>query len=706
MRITQIGDYNLAAEHIRCRYVFGQQGTMTGQVGSRARVGFDPVIESFTPAVSSASIRIMQEPSSPLSPGLFAEHVFRIINPLGIRRRLVARRNPADPASDYEAYVYFNTVSQTDEGVWLASFDNPAGVWQSLTDKTGDLLDPLEVTGNVPARPVITILGGQAVKRQRFTWTDRSGHGVSSYLVGVTPAEPHSEHQYRVFHGGLGMEVPFSYEGGRLWFRVDINPDQTVWADVYMGSAIDNQVYSGKLNRAGVTLNAGLVAGQVSSDPDEAGANPIAPVWAWQPAPTVKHARQRPYTFGMVQLGDSPGLELVDRDLTGESVALDDDADALVISTGVEATRIEGLSLRLSAGYRARVDPPSPPDPGAKTRRMRIRIANFVGTALSNTQEEIFCQWTFGFLTYPESFEQPNLPGSYFPPDGSKPQDFKKWTEYYTGLNVISGGSGLYYIDFPPSAFRGQDIPLIQMSTFSYDKLWPSGIRTTQVNAPMPPHLFQADWVDPVTNKPIDMLGLASADVAVETNPEILGRVKASVIYRRREDRTWRVAWTKTVQASVAPGIVDTINDLTVQTPGAIAIGVRLEPASLNATRIDWGTLEVTSTPTIILDGSKTPQVSSSLAINAQQLNGALVNSLSKTQLRFQNTLSDDTGLTIDASTLDIRGLDGQGPYYGAPYPSRGVQLFQLDPGSNLVYASGDLSTADIDLSWRERLAI
>src|SRR5690606_26497524 len=143
------------------------------------------------------------------------------------------------------------------------------------------------------ALPTLTFTGGDAVTRQRVTYTDRTGHGVSAYMVSVAPEEDElSEENYVIYANGL--QIPFVFDSGRLYFRIDCPPPpERTFVDVYQGASIANTVTAGRLDPAGTTLNAALGSGTVEADTAAAISNPLAPSLAWHPGVTYPHEQRR-----------------------------------------------------------------------------------------------------------------------------------------------------------------------------------------------------------------------------------------------------------------------------------------------------------------------------------------------------------------------------------------------------------------------------
>lgn len=716
MEITHIDSYPVndsegAIVEVLMRRI-GNAQPLTLATRTRERVDMTPAYESGNYQVTEQVFDVHPLAASELTEEAFSELVYGVFLPSSTVRVLTATIN----GDTYTTRARVTSFGWSNFFAWQGTFQFVDPFWYATTPTVvSDFTEPIEVSGNVPALPTLEVTGGDVVTRQRVTYTDRTGHGVSAYLVSVAPdVDDLDEANYVIYANGL--QIPFTFDTGRLYFRIDCPPppDHT-FVDIYQGASINNTVTAGRMDAAGTTLNAALSSGTVEADTDAAISNPLAPSLAWHPSITYRHQQRRNYVYGL----DGTDIVLVDSDVDSDAPSLSDDVDSYVIVTGSEAERIRNLSLSVTAGYQPSFNEAA--GANGDVRRMRIRMGGFDSFG-ADGPELAYVQWIFGELTYPPVGYIERLDSTYqgiglldsqrgpfmFPEELPKPQDFASYTAEYLGVEVTGGGAGVYYIDFPTSAYGGiDDIPLIQMrtaiagtadATATVEDASPSGY-FLDVDPPAEPldpfHLFQSDWVDPVTNEPIE----DNPDTAGLLPDPLKGQTRAVVKYRTRDSEHWITAWSRTVTGTSPDGRTIAYSNQSIDTPGAVEIAIGLEPVASRAGFVDWGSLEITSVPIIDLVAANMPNGVVSSPITAQRISRTIRNLTTGARIQLTDYLSD-AGVEIDTALLTIQGVGGVGPTYGQLANNRGAAMFQLVPGEN------DIEADDVEISYTERLAI
>lgn len=657
---------------------------------------------------------------------------------------------------------------------------------------------PINVTGNVTAKPKIVITDVTSIERQRVTLADRTGHGYAALMQSIAPNSGGlNEDEYAVFANGL--LIPHNKSGSRLYFYADGEANQSTYLDVYAGTAITNS-RAGNLDTAGITLDSGIASGQYTTDPSQAPSNPLSPSLAWHLAPVVEHDNSREYTFGW----DSDRLRLIDRDATGQRYQLDDDADAYVITSPVEIASISNLTFDVFAGYKqgrneqttvstwqantayavddvviptqsnghkyicitagtsGSTEPSWPTSSGATVndgsvrwrengevgkRVMRVIITTDDGDSTANgpvvtqtrmqssagvTYNEVkfplarnnylfYVQFTFGGVTFPNTWTDESgttistSAGNKVYTGTNYHNDYLPWeletlvNDWLPNVTVTTGDPGVYYLEFDEAAFRGVDLPLLSMSLQAKSGTWSeAGGDTltiqgdTSINDLM---LFDAEWVDPDTKLPFDELDDTDAPDAEES---LIGQIKPFIKYWTRDAEQPTTAWSQVVSGTAPTGGTTSFSP-SVDVSGAVKIAIGLEPVASKSNTINWGTLQITSSPTITLDSTKRPNVTVSSAINAQIVNGTLTNDTTGESIKFVDVYTDSNGLEIDTSNLGaaaIRGTGGTGPVYGQVLPTGGVLMFDLPPGNNEWSTTGVLSAGSVSFTWNEGLVV
>lgn len=718
----------------------------TATLTERARARLSPAREQMLMASRAVPFQVTIDDSWEDSVEEFNILVWGIFSPRrgGLATRLLSavEVDPFNPEDVYQMAVELTAFGRPGPFEWRGEMVALDPVWVAA-DVESSTMSPIVVGGNEATRPVIRITGGTSVTRHRVILRDRTGHGVRGIPIGI-PIEGLSEQNFIVYLDGPPRQ-PYAYVNGRLYVLVEIDAGRPAFLDIYSGSAINNTLDAGQLARAGLEFNDGLSSGTLTTSMGIPGTHPPARAWCWQPAVTAPHAEGRSYTFGF----DGDTLHMVDREATGERIDLPDDADSWQFTSPVEIKSISDLEIEVTAGYL----------PGQATtdqqtgRVMRVTMATIDGSPIPegptwdsnhlspypigamaphlttigfprarHTHQLYYATFQFGAITFPNTHSlqlRENAlipwgngtaqPGSTIWRDDYMPWELPDLAAEYLGCTVTTGPPGVWYLHFPPGAFRGIEPPLLSMTlhekggTFIYrqageDDIEFSVLGDTSLNDVI---LFASEWVDPVTlNPPGD-----DPDAAANVDP-IRGQVRVVLRKWTRDSPYPETVWSKVVSGSGPNGTTEVIQIPTVNVDGAVMLAVGLEPAASSPDTITWGSLRVTSDPVITLDAARLPDITVSQPIAAQKLDGQLVNTTNGQSIPFRDTLSDATGLEWDGETPDLQGVDGMGPIYGALPPSIGTPVMELEVGENEWQAFGDLSNATIEFLWRKRLAV
>lgn len=691
-KITYIDSQTLnGAEGIVFRVGGGSRGALQINTTTRNRAGLSPAVDSYVQTSRTTTYRCWQAEDSTLTRAQFNELVMRIFYPAMGKRTLTGLRG----ATTYTTEVYVRSIQDVRgaEGtIYEISLEMPTGVWVAATPVVvSAFTEPVTITGNIPALPLISVTGGDAVTRQRITYTDRTGHGVSAYMVSVAPEEDNlEEHQYVIYANGL--QIPFTLESGRLYFRVDCPPppDRT-YVDIYQGAAINNTVTAGRLDAAGLTLNAALSSGTVEADTDAAISNPLAPSLAWHPSITYRHESRRPYVYGL----DGNDILLVDSDVARDRPGLSGDVDSYVIVTGVEAERIRNLGLTIQAGYQPSIQEAateqSGPNAGKRVQRIIVKQWEMTGEMYGPNypfNPHVLQMYSLGIKFGAETYTLRRLIAGtgydYFPLPTSWVVHFLE--NIFTEATITTGPPGWFYIWFDEEEVTIPLVELILSPAFMADLDSPEA----------PPWVSETVWVDPVTLEPLD----SNPETSDLLPDPIRGMARAVVKYRTRDSEHWITAWSREVVGSGPSGTLVSLSGLNIATPGAVQIAIGLEPVAKQFSNADWGRLRITSTPTIDLVSSRMPGAVVSAPIEAMQINEVIRNHTTGARLQLKDYLADG-GLEIDVSSLQIRGAGGVGPTYGDLRTNQGAKLFDLVPGENDIEA-----TENVSIAYRPRLAV
>lgn len=611
---------------------------------------------------------------------------------------------------------------------WEGVFQFRDPIWKYSVESSETLLT-VTTDGDLPVRPKVKIIAGQAITRQRFMVSDNTGHSIRAYPIRFVPSAVLAENNYRVFANNV--EIPFNLVGGALFFRVSapVRPKNTR-VDVYHGASINNTIYAGQMNAAGMTLDSGVATGTVTVTTEDASANPLAPNLAWHPSISVRHPTRRDYSFGI----EDGQIKLISNDTAEDLNALENDADSFVIVSSTEIDSISNLNLVVSAGYQPGTGGDAN-ESSSNRQMMRVMMKTLRGGSKHHAT------WTLGVgpLTRTYNFTHTSESSSYVY-ERTVWSTFAEIGQFDAQLRSLSGvtvtgGNGTWYLDFP---FKDPKVPLMTMSLQPRDILktktkkdvdppegnsWPDlpparpsrGIGTREASyrgtreyeihdvGKVPVVIFQADWVDPETKRPFK----DDEDNSNLTEDPIRGRTRVVIKYRRRGDPRWITAWSRTVTGTAPSGRTTSFSGISADTPGAVEIAIGLEPVGARQTLVDWGTLEVASVPTLSMDVAKMPSITTTTPVNALHLNGTLHNTRNDKWVRFTDFLSDDNGVEIDiaADHPVIQGVDGVGVVNGVIEANGREIPFILEPGINTYSVSDDLETATlIETVWRERL--
>lgn len=358
-----------------------------------------------------------------------------------------------------------------------------------------------------------------------------------------------------------------------------------------------------------------------------------------------------------------------------------------------------------------------------------------------------YLQWTFGDTTFPYAHvhEQENDDvDDYSNPRWfgmAGPADFEDLVTEWIGCPISQGEPGVYYLEFDEDSFSGiEDIPLITMSINNRGELF-SNIDGTDLDrwpgdaGPKPANLFESVWVDPNTLEPFE----DEAEGSSLPEQSIIGTTRAVVLYWTDDSPEPNVAWSRTLRGAKTPADAEAVSGATVaggsesigagfrssdpnyttngvtyefrgvtaSTPGAVMIAVGLQPAAADLNEVDWGELQFIADADNATISMSTPSIASATTA-AQRLDGQMTNGANNDAIIFDEVFSDSGGLEIDtggAGTYEVvRGAGGVGPVYGGPTPSNGARWFDLEPGSNTISKTGNIST--VQFEWNNRMQV
>jgi hypothetical protein len=689
---------------IACRMFASGDGPVSAESDLQRRAYLPPRLEQVTPAARRRRFRVSRAKGSALDNDAFNALVYGLFNPDRGPRVLSMRTDPEDADTEYRAVASVLDFGEEEPPVtWVGVFEFVEPDWLKAVTVVSSA-SPLTVGGNVPARPLITLTGGDSCTRRRLTVKDRTGHAIASFPRRVAAS---ADDEAFVFLDGL--QVPYALDGTDLIFRAAAQAGQSAYVDIYTGTGVTNSDYANRLDAGGMDLTT-LTDTQVEVAASGVQANPGSAALSWRPGITTRHAESRNYTFGL----DGDEVRLIDREATGVVVTLPDDADSLVLASPVEISQVT-FSFEVETGRIAGADDAAPGAGETDERVMRVTIADYDGEptpenaatwpAGAPTGGSLFpwyAQWTFGQTTFPNTYVETGVTNqSGFDSadrwhNVAEPSDFPALAAEWIGVPLTTGAPGVYYLHFVEDAFHGVEIPLLSMTITPRGATFVAGGDTDTVIAdagPKPAELFEALWVDPETLEPIVE---GETPAAAQT-----GMARAVVKYLPRASEDWVTARAWNV-AGTPESVVEAIEDVTVSTPGAVAVAIGLEPLAALPNTLDWGRLTLTAPALVEFQSAKTPQVTSA-TVAANRADGVLRNVTDAQQLELVNTFYDGGGLEIDAASLAIRGAGGVGPVYGEIRPSGGVRLFDLPPGDvDWTNSTG----ASVEFEFAERLRI
>lgn len=664
-----------------------------------------------------------------------------------------------EAGNPYQARIEIKRFGHVDgPHQWEAEIFFLDGVWKAENLSGPVTTSPITITGNVFARPIITLTNGAVIARDRLTITDNTGHGVAGLLIRYTPGSSMSENNYVIYMNGI--EIPFLKTGSELYFRITAPAprgglSRPTYVDVFYGASINNTTTAGQIDMAGVsTLTS---TWDYTTDPTDPFSKPLPAGLAWHPGIVTRHPQSRPYTFGF---DGTNVIRLIDRTATGTQYNLPDDADAYIITSPVEIESLTNLTFDVTPGYKEGTNPASGGLTPARSLRVTIatidgkaqpdsgwRWSDVSGTTITGdnssgvrTYEDSFpgtskdqnhyTQWTFGENTFPKTvswqttdhhsylIKISELQSKFVNPGSTgwsgtiaAPWDFPELAEQYIGCTVVNGEEGVYYLDFPEGAYRGSSLPDLTMNiqplvtnlTYTHDDESINSLTIQGSTAWTESMVFEVVEVDPVTREPINQR--TGVDDPTTDEP-LVGVVNAAIVIRLRDSEDWVTVWEERVVGTADGGATTFSPDLTGLVSGAVQIAVVLRPGSSNPNTLDWGTLSITSNPVVKLQSSKAPTINASKGLSAQRLDGALTNTSTGEAIYFDEIVGADGGLIIDTENLRIEA--GSGPFYGKIRNTGGVNMFNLQAFPSKVNnwtLSGDMSTAAASFEWYERRA-
>lgn len=718
--------------------------TITTSVRSRSFL--PPVFEDAHPDPWIQTFQIFRDPSvTALSTAAYRRLVHRVFALNGLERTLTFDFEGAD----YTLGVRIVSFAPQGHALWEGAFEILDSSLRAVAESGPETTSPIEILGNAIVRPEITITGGDALVRRHASIRDNTGEGIAGYLFSLVPPSVLTDDDYAVVVNGEIAAHKLS--GGRIFFRADAKPGVPTFVELYTGSSIENP-RAGKLDLAGMTLDANVASGVFTADPSQAYVNPLAPSLTWHLGPTVKHSRSREYEFGWVD----DHIELVDRDATGERRTLQNDADSYMTTSPVPFSgTIQNLTFEVSAGYRigrdeANVDDEEEP----QFRVLRVRIRDIDGNPITegptwdpsrlvDTQTGGDPVWS-GPLTYPNArndylyYGQFSWAGTTFPntrtmkDDESDvdftnnfgnagkirgtvwvedyvPSEIKELVERFIGCEVETGEAGEWFLKLPAKDFAGRALPELGLDIQPKAGTWEDPDGQWTVTMPGDTSLehilvMTQDEVDPVTHEPIE----ASTDPDGPSIQESLaGQTRVAIKVQYPDSEQWVTLWSQIVTGVYPDGTTETFSP-NVDVSGAVSIAIGLEPVASDARHINWGSLRITSQPTVTVDATQRPSVNVSSDIQAQRIHGTLKNDTTGDYIRFDNVLCDAGGLVIDGELVGQHAIRSEpvDVWYGTVHPSGGTRLFDLLPGENEWTAIGELAGKTITFRWYEKLVV
>ncbi len=725
MLITKVDNetINGASDPVKLQYRGNRAAPKPLTMGTslRQRSGNTPVREAATYGAVEQEVSITKNPKHAMSMAEFNLLVYEMFAP---RSEPVELEGTKEPDTDLEGIILTNRAVITSFGEvsfseWKATLLFLDPYWSEKATPTVATASPIAVGGSAFTRPLIELTAGETCTRQHLTFTDRTGHGVQSLMVSVTPVEAHDEEHYLIVCRGVPQA--FALVGGRLYFRVSIKSTAPTHVDIWMGDSINGGSRAGSLETFGMTLSDAIAGWEYEVDITEATTSGLAPSLAWVPAVTGDHSDRRRYSFGV----DDDRIMLVEQGYGSERASYANDADGYTLVTGVEADRITGLSFSVTAGYQKSVQEAAHDVNGNPV--MRVAMRNLGGGVGEWSQEfgigiTTMPQWRsytwrrsemkFGHLTGDYLGETVTTGTAWVNPAGSSslPDVLTR-----LGLPFTQHEPGIFDVTFPNAPPEASPItmrvsPRDFTTTSSSPGEYPHGsdviVRTSSGSShtfTQPPVIiFESYWINPETGNRIG----EDPETAGLLPHAVQGQIRVSVVYWLRDRPDPITAWSDVVTGGFPDGTTVAYSNLTVETPGAVQIAIRLEPVADSDRFADWGTLEVTGAPTIELDTDNTPEIISSAGLDALHVNGWIQNNRTTERLTFEDVIVDAPGLNLDMATGAFDPIGGIGPRYGRIFISSGSELLRLLPGNNAWSVGGDIEPEDVEWSYVNRWAV
>lgn len=693
----------------------------------RSRAGLPPAREGATFDALRQDFLVAKRRGSSLSKAEFNRLVYSLFAPSNRERVLSGIHDDYPVALTNRAVI--TSFGEVDFAEWQGTFEFADPIWREVELQESGA-NPLEVGGTYATWPVIDLPTGDECTRQHLTVWDRTGHGVGSLLIAVTPAEDWPEDNYMIHFEGTPQF--FAKVDGRLQFRIGVQADTLPsFIDIHMGEHIDGSQYAGRLERFGITVDADIPNWRYSVSTETVRDNGLAPALAWQAAVTGDPPPRRRYSFGMVD----EWIHLRDDNVAEDEQGLGNDVDGLTILTGVEADRITDLSLEVRTGHQ-------PAQSGSSGSGLRRRVMRCTLKIDANLGEH-YAQWSLGPVTFPRTYSEQRTSRSVSQ-DGPTLQDSSQqpyrvttntstaWyriysvaqfvaavRRYFPSINITQGAEGVFFLDFGEVdhdiQLMGMSVhPVVRNSTTQVqrdvsDTL--TGVRRSAAaswssssmrGGDVPGIFWESVWVDPTTLRPFEE-DPATANLLPYA---IHGQARISVVYWRRDSPHPIPAWSQVVTSGNGPRTTH-FNNLSIETPGAVQIAVRLEPVAARHAYANWGQFRVTSIPTIHLNEDRVPDLEISEAIDSRMLHGSLVNLTTLQALRLEHVLVDAPGLRINTGTGAITPISGIGEPHGKIASSAGSTMLYLDHATDNEWSvTGNLDAEDITWSWNRRVAL
>jgi len=701
----------------------------------REGVTYDPLEQDFVVYMISGGVTQDNRPT-------FSNTVYGIFQPTG-EEVVLEGHLPHAPSVTLTNKAVITSFGEITFGEWNGTFELADPIWREK-DATSTSDNPITVGGNAPARPTVT-LGentGDPCFRQMLTVTDRTGHGVASLLMAITPAVDDLPAENYIIHFE-NQPQPFAKVGSRLFFRVGVQAESLpTFIDIHMGAAIDGSAWADTLETFGVALDADIGNWRYQVDTSVASDNGVSAALAWMPVVTGDHQQRRRYTFGM----DGGELKLRDDNVgVGEGQeSFPNDVDSLTMMLPVEATLMTGLELEVDTGFQEAANTGASNAWGQRVMRCYMYVGPNVG--------DHYATWTLGPTTFPYTYStqssgSSNSTRTYengMSESRSSSRSTTSWhnyvlasrnnfiamfRKYFPNFPVWVSGNYIY-INFGQGDFniptigmsvqpRASTVSSSSSSSGSFpEPAWDpfalhlqsyissSGSSSSSSGPANSPDtrgiIWESIWVDPDTLLPFDQ----SPETAHLLPYAVHGQARVTIAYLRRDSPHWHTAWSEVLTSNDGGNSHHyTIPSLDIS--GAMQVAIRLEPLSAQHAYANWGSLRVTSTPTIHLNTNRVPDIDLSEAVPARVINGGLYNLATGEGLLFDQVLVDEPGISLNMENGSMRPVSGVGQYYGGIYPSAGSNLITLNPAEPNAWAvNGNIGTADVLWEYHRKIAL